>query len=90
MRSLSAPVGEVGYVVVKATPAAALRVDGKAYGSTDARQRIKLSAGRHVVTLTPTQGRSVEREITVKAGETRQLEYDFMERAWRVTQSAPR
>ncbi|MFM7202007.1 MAG: hypothetical protein ACKO6N_14595 [Myxococcota bacterium] len=89
-RSPAAPVLEVGYLVVKAIPTAAVRVDGKPYGSSDTRQRIKLSAGKHVVTLTPAQGRSVERAFTLKPGETRQLEYDFMERAWRVTQGAPR
>jgi len=82
--------GPHGYLVVDAIPWAHVSVDGKPRGRTDPRRKIKVSVGRHVLTLTRGDlDQAVTREVTIQEGSVKHLVYDFVNRGWRLPNYQP-
>jgi hypothetical protein len=68
-----------GWLLVLATPWAAVNVDGRAAGETPL-ARIPLSPGQHSVVLTHPQYQPFTRRVEVRAGETTTLRMDFADK----------
>jgi hypothetical protein len=71
-----ARVAPVGYLVVKTTPAARLTVDGRDLGRwtpVPPANPIALPAGPHTLLFTSADGRKLEEQVQIVAGETVRL-----------------
>lgn len=69
---------------MKSIPGANIRIDGKDKGTTGSGKVLTLPVGTHTLELIPFgAGAAVMRTIHVKEGETKTLEYDFVDKGWR-------
>ena len=70
---------EKGYLLVKANPWAQVKIGGRNLGTTPFDKK-ELFAGSYNVTLeNPTLERTIEKRVTIRAGETTVLEVNFLE-----------
>lgn len=81
--------GPVGFLIVEALPDAQLFVDGEDKGWTGKGRKLPFAAGRHEIELRSRKGQKAQRAVTVRAGETRRLSYDFHNSGWRLDQEQP-
>lgn len=76
--------GPAGRLRIKSVPGARIHIDGYNYGTTGEGKTLRLAEGTHTLELIPfNAGAPVSRKVTLRDGELKSLEYDFMDRGWR-------